>query len=168
MRMRPILAGAVAVASIAALAGCSGGGGSNTPSTNASGQPTGAITYEYFNNQPAAIEATKQIVADFEKKYPDVKVTLQVAPADSLQQKLQVQYAGGVAADVVQNDSPGSTLRFADYLTDLGSPAGRDGLGHPRQRARRARSRTASCWRCPPNSRAMWCSRTRTSSRRQA
>jgi ABC-type glycerol-3-phosphate transport system substrate-binding protein len=118
--MRPILAGAVAVVSIAALAGCSGGG-STTPSTNASGQPTGKITYEYFNNQPAAIEATKQIVADFEKKYPDVDVTLQVAPADSLQQKLQVQYAGGVAADVVQNDSPGSTLRFADYLADLGS-----------------------------------------------
>lgn len=120
MKMRPVLAGAVAVVSIAALAGCSGGG-SAAPSTNASGQPTGEITYEYFNNQPAAIEATKQIVADFEKKYPDIKVTLQVAPADSLQEKLQVQYTGGVAPDVIQNDSPGSTLRFAAYLADLGA-----------------------------------------------
>lgn len=62
---------------------------------------------------------TKKLVADFQKKYPKIKVTLEVAPADSLEQKLQTQYAGGVAPDVIQNDAPGDTLQYSAYLADL-------------------------------------------------
>lgn len=100
------------------VAGCSSS--STTGSDAGSGSATsGNITYQYFNNQPAAISATKEIVADFEKKYPKIKVKLEVAPADSLQQKLTTQYAGGIAPDVIQNDSPSDTLQFAQFLQPL-------------------------------------------------
>lgn len=117
MKLRSYTAVGAVMAATVVLAGCgSQAGGGSTPTGSAT---SGDITYEYFNNQPAAITATKQIVADFEKKYPKIKVTLEVAPADSLQQKLQTQYAGGVAPDVIQNDSPGDTLQYAPYLADL-------------------------------------------------
>ncbi|GAA4174631.1 ABC transporter substrate-binding protein [Gryllotalpicola koreensis] len=119
MMLRRYVALGAALATVAVLAGCSSGG--STGSAAGKGSATsGSITYEYFNNQPAAITATKKIVADFEKKYPKIHVKLEVAPADSLEQKLQTQYAGGVAPDVIQNDAPGDTLQFADFLADLG------------------------------------------------
>lgn len=114
MKSRGFIAISVAAVVVASLAGCSSGSGNNSSGTT-------TITYEYFNNQPAAIAQTKTLVADFEKANPNIKVTLQVAPADSLQQKLQTQYAGGVAPDVIQNDAPGDTLQFAAYLADLGT-----------------------------------------------
>jgi ABC-type glycerol-3-phosphate transport system substrate-binding protein len=113
MKSRRLVAFGIAAVAVATLAGCSSGTG------NSSSGPV-TITYEYFNNQPAAIAQTKTLVADFEKANPNIKVTLQVAPADSLEQKLQTQYAGGVAPDVIQNDAPGDTLQFAAYLADLG------------------------------------------------
>ncbi len=117
MKTRGYLALGIAAAALVALSGCSGSG-SSTGSDGGSAT-SGSITYEYFNNQPAAIAETKKLVADFEKKYPKIKVKLEVAPADSLEQKLQTQYAGGVAPDVVQNDAPGDTLQFSAYLADL-------------------------------------------------
>jgi multiple sugar transport system substrate-binding protein len=117
MKARSYLAFGIVAAALVALSGCSG---SATPSSSDGGSATsGSITYEYFNNQPAAIAETKKIVASFQKKYPKIKVTLEVAPADSLEQKLQTQYAGGVAPDVVQNDAPGDTLQFSAFLADL-------------------------------------------------
>lgn len=116
MQRRNFLA-AGALSGAALLSGCGG----KDSSGNTSGKPEGEITFQYFNNQPAAIAATKKIVAAFEKKYSGVKVTLQSAPADSLQEKLKVQYAGGVAPDVVQNDAPGSTLQYSEYLQELDS-----------------------------------------------
>ncbi|MGN6325707.1 ABC transporter substrate-binding protein [Pseudolysinimonas sp.] len=116
MKARGSLAFGIAAVALVALSGCSGG----SNSTGGGSATSGSITYEYFNNQPAAIAQTKKLVADFEKKYPKIKVTLEVAPADSLEQKLQTQYAGGVAPDVVQNDAPGDTLQFSAYLADLG------------------------------------------------
>lgn len=115
MKHRHIVAAGTALITLAALAGCSSGSKGSGSGTATSG----SITYEYFNNQPAAIVATKKLVADFEAKYPKIKVTLQVAPADSLEPKLKTQYAGGVAPDVIQNDAPGDTLQFASYLADL-------------------------------------------------
>lgn len=120
MKPRGYIAVGIVAVAFAALTGCSSGSGS--PSATSAGSATsGSITYEYFNNQPAAIAETKALVARFEKKYPKIKVTLQVAPADSLEQKLQTQYSGGVAPDVIQNDAPGDTLQFASYLADLGT-----------------------------------------------
>lgn len=118
MKTRSYAALGAALAATVILAGCSSPA-STGGSSNGGSATSGNITYEYFNNQPAAIAATKQIVSAFEQKYPNIHVKLEVAPADSLEQKLQTQYAGGVAPDVIQNDSPGDTLQFAPFLADL-------------------------------------------------
>ncbi len=116
MKLSTISVALLSAGLLVAVAGCS----SSPGSTSGSGSATsGNITYEYFNNQPAAITATKEIVADFEKKYPKIKVKLEVAPIDSLQQKLTTQYAGGIAPDVVQNYTPSATLQFAQFLQPL-------------------------------------------------
>jgi ABC-type glycerol-3-phosphate transport system substrate-binding protein len=117
MKARGYLALGIVASALVALSGCSAS--PSTSSSDGGSATSGSITYEYFNNQPAAIAQTKKLVADFEKKYPKIKVTLEVAPADSLEQKLQTQYAGGVAPDVVQNDAPGDTLQFSNFLADL-------------------------------------------------
>ena len=117
MKARGYLALGIVAGALVALSGCSAS--PSTSSSDGGSATSGSITYEYFNNQPAAIAQTKKLVADFQKKYPKIKVTLEVAPADSLEQKLQTQYAGGVAPDVVQNDAPGDTLQFSNFLADL-------------------------------------------------
>ncbi|MCA4132611.1 ABC transporter substrate-binding protein [Arthrobacter sp. M4] len=95
-----------------ALSGCS------SPSTSSEGGKT-TLTYQYFNNQPAAIAATKALVDDWNKANPDVQVNLVQAPADNLQDKLTTQFSGGVAPDIIQTISPSDILPFAGNLADL-------------------------------------------------
>ncbi|MGO4586544.1 ABC transporter substrate-binding protein [Arthrobacter sp. 2RAF6] len=94
-----------------ALSACS------SPSPSESGKTT--LTYQYFNNQPAAIAATKAMVDGWNKAHPDVQVNLVQAPADNLQDKLKTQFSGGVAPDIIQNDAPSNILPYASYLADL-------------------------------------------------
>ncbi|MCI0157092.1 sugar ABC transporter substrate-binding protein [Leifsonia shinshuensis] len=113
MKLRHTIAAVAAAATLITLSACS------SPSSPATAGGKTTLTYQYFNNQPAAIAATKAIVADWNKANPDVHVNLVQAPADNLQDKLTTQFSGGVAPDIIQNDAPSDILPFAGYLADL-------------------------------------------------
>jgi len=113
MKLRHTIAALAAAATLFSLSACA------SPSGSSSAGGTTTLTYQYFNNQPAAIAATKAIVADWNKANPKVHVNLVQAPADNLQDKLTTQFSGGVAPDIIQNDAPSDILPFAGYLADL-------------------------------------------------
>jgi raffinose/stachyose/melibiose transport system substrate-binding protein len=95
-RSRLIMAGGLAVAAIAA-AGCSGG------SSSGSG---GQVTLKIINwVNPPANQALKKINAEFEKKYPNIKVQYQTAAntAGPYETLLQTSVDSG-SADIVTTD----------------------------------------------------------------
>ncbi|WP_223691370.1 ABC transporter substrate-binding protein [Leifsonia poae] len=113
MKLRHTITATAAAVALLSLSACS------SPSSSPSEGGTTTLTYQYFNNQPAAIAATKSIVADWNTANPNVHVNLVQAPADNLQDKLTTQFSGGVAPDIIQNDAPSDILPFAGYLADL-------------------------------------------------
>jgi multiple sugar transport system substrate-binding protein len=108
----PALLGVLAAATIA-LAGCS-----STASTTASDSkvaPTNlkaSITYAYWD--PTQGVAMKQIIAAFNKKYPDIKVTPEVTPYAQYFTKLQTEASSNTLPDVFWMNIPTFQLYAAN------------------------------------------------------
>lgn len=113
---RASIALAAATVTALTLASCSGG---DSPDTTADGEPV-SITFQSFSDQPAAIQATKEIVDAWNKDNPDIQVDIVQAPTDSLDDKLTTQFAGGVAPDIIHYEVLGIVPFARDgYVADL-------------------------------------------------
>ncbi|WP_406836740.1 ABC transporter substrate-binding protein [Streptomyces sp. AHU1] len=92
---------AVALGSVLALTatacGDDGSGGAGDKGTEGSGK--GEITF-WDNNGGVRTDIWKQIIADFEKKYPDIEVKYVGVPAASAQSKYDTAIQGGGLPDV--------------------------------------------------------------------
>ncbi|QFZ77068.1 extracellular solute-binding protein [Streptomyces fagopyri] len=92
---------AVALGSVLALTatacGDNGGGAAGDKGDEGSGK--GRITF-WDNNGGVRTDIWKQIIADFEKKYPDIKVDYVGVPAASAQSKYDTAIQGGGLPDV--------------------------------------------------------------------
>lgn len=105
-RTLKFLAGGAAV--VLALAACSsttGAEGATAPSSASAANVSGDITYAFWNRtQEPAVKAE---VAAFEKKYPKVKVTVDLTPWDSYWTKLQTEGQSKTLPDVfwMNNDN---------------------------------------------------------------
>jgi raffinose/stachyose/melibiose transport system substrate-binding protein len=97
-RGRSLLAGLIAVAAGVAVAACSGGSSGSSGSTTLK-----IITWV----NPPAVKAIKQIDSEFEKKYPDIKVSLQTAAnVNGPYQTLLQQSVNSGSADIVTANQP--------------------------------------------------------------
>jgi ABC-type glycerol-3-phosphate transport system substrate-binding protein len=113
---RASIALAAAAVTALTLASCSGG---DTPEDTGDGEPV-SITFQSFSDQPAAIQATKEIVDAWNADNPDIQVEIVQAPTDSLDDKLTTQFAGEVAPDIIHYEVLGIVPFARDgYLADL-------------------------------------------------
>lgn len=119
---------------VVGLTACGGGSNSGNASSNAgsanagkessgdsgSGSgPKGNITFAYWGAQTEA-DAIKQVIADFQAKYPNIKVESQWIQKDYLT-KIQTMIAGGTAPDVMLisgGDLPGFANAFQEQQID--------------------------------------------------
>ncbi|MEU1531825.1 ABC transporter substrate-binding protein [Streptomyces fagopyri] len=92
---------AVAMGSVLALTAtaCGDNGGGAAGDKGGEGSGKGEITF-WDNNGGVRTDIWKQIIADFEKKYPDIKVNYVGIPAASAQSKYDTAIQGGGLPDV--------------------------------------------------------------------
>ncbi|QNA93990.1 MULTISPECIES: ABC transporter substrate-binding protein [unclassified Microbacterium] len=115
---RASIALAAGAATALILASCSAGG--DTTDDAGDGEPV-SITFQSFSDQPAAIQATKEIVDAWNEDNPDIEVDIVQAPTDSLDDKLTTQFAGEVAPDIIHYEVLGIVPFARDgYVADLG------------------------------------------------
>lgn len=111
--------GAFIVASVTGtallLAACGGGSADDGNSDD----PV-ELTFQSLSDQPAAIEATQQIVDSWNADNPDVQVTIVPAGWDGIYDKLITQFNGGAAPDIIHFEAAGIVPFAVDgYLADL-------------------------------------------------
>ncbi len=99
------------------LAGCSGDGGKkDEPASGGeaagSSDISGEITYGYWDDDQTP--ALKKNIEDFNKLYPDVKVTLNQTPYGQYWTKMQTQAESGTLPDVFWINGPNFEL-YASY-----------------------------------------------------
>ncbi|MEU9442624.1 sugar ABC transporter substrate-binding protein [Streptomyces sp. NPDC048304] len=92
---------ALALGSVLALTAtaCGDDGSGSAGDKGGEGSGKGTITF-WDNNGGVRTDIWKQIIADFEKKYPDIKVNYVGAPAASAQSKYDTAIQGGGLPDV--------------------------------------------------------------------
>ncbi|MBD5785010.1 sugar ABC transporter substrate-binding protein [Cellulosimicrobium terreum] len=94
------------------VASCSSGGGDDD------GPVT--LTFQSLSDQPAAIEATRSIVAEWNEAHPDVQVEVVPTGWDGVYDKLITQFNGGSAPDIIHYEAASIVPFAADgYLADL-------------------------------------------------
>ncbi|MGW8972200.1 ABC transporter substrate-binding protein [Streptomyces platensis] len=115
---------AALVTSALALTACGspGAGGSDS----ASGKVEGRVTFQTWNLKANFKKYFEGVIADFEEKYPDTRVTWVDQPAEGYPEKLSADAAGGTLPDVV-NVSPDLAypLAKAGLALDLEKTAGK-------------------------------------------
>ncbi|MGP3691479.1 ABC transporter substrate-binding protein [Streptomyces sp. IBSNAI002] len=111
---RAAVATAIAVTSALVMTACAGSGGAARD--DASGAIEGTVKFQTWNLRTNFKGYFQGVIADFEKKYPDVKVEWIDQPAEGYADKLSADAAGGTLPDVV-NVSP-----------DLATPLAKAGL----------------------------------------
>lgn len=108
MRLKKLSLGVVAAVTAVLLAGC---GGSPAEQKAAGPAPTDLkanITYGYWDaNQTPAMD---KLIADFNAKYPNIKVTSQVTPWAQYWTKLQTQASSNTLPDVFWMNGPNFQL----------------------------------------------------------
>ncbi|MFE6304400.1 ABC transporter substrate-binding protein [Nocardiopsis sp. NPDC057823] len=94
------------------LTACGGGdGGDGGPVT---------LQFQSLSDQPAAIEATENIVREWNEANPDVQVEIVPAGWDGIYDKLITQFNGGAAPDIIHYEAAGIVPFAVDgYLADL-------------------------------------------------
>ncbi|MEV4874200.1 extracellular solute-binding protein [Streptomyces syringium] len=129
MRRGISVAALVGVLALTATA-CGGdsGGGAGDGSKAASDPSSVSGTITWWDTSDATNEAPtfKKLVADFEKKYPKIKVNYVNVPFDQAQQKFKTAASSNQGAPDVLRSDVGWTAGFAQlgYLKDLtGTPA---------------------------------------------
>lgn len=131
-------AGGGSSASDASGAASGGGQGAGTSSTGSSGAPAGTsstdgtgaktqIRFSFWSSAGDYMKPYNTLVAQFEKKYPDISVKLEVIDAKDYQTKLTTELQSGNAPDVM-SVSPDYFQYFAsnDQLLQLDSHLSKD------------------------------------------
>ncbi|MFB9953960.1 ABC transporter substrate-binding protein [Cellulomonas denverensis] len=78
------------------------------------------LTFQSLSDQPAAIEATENIVDAWNAENPDVQVEIVPAGWDGIYDKLITQFNGGAAPDIIHYEAAGIVPFAVDgYLADL-------------------------------------------------
>ncbi|WP_020576370.1 ABC transporter substrate-binding protein [Actinopolymorpha alba] len=123
MRHRVRAAAALVAAGALIAAGCGAGSG-----TNEAGSPKEPISlrFQSLAFQPESIAANKEIVAEWNKANPNVKVEYVQGDWGSVQDQLVTGFEGGTAPDIFHYESSylrdfadrGNLLDLNDYLTD--------------------------------------------------
>lgn len=117
MNRRTLRVALSATFAAALLAACGGGGGSGNDTDQDS--PV-TLNFQSLSDQPAAIEATEQIVADWNKDNPNIQVKIVPAGWDGIYDKLITQFNGGAAPDIIHYEAAGIVPFARDgYLADL-------------------------------------------------
>lgn len=113
-------------AGVLVLSAC--GGGDSSDGGDADGPVT--LTFQSLSDQPAAIKATEDIVAEWNADNPDVQVEIVPAGWDSIYDKLITQFNGGSAPDIIHYEAA-SIVPFAQdgYLADLSDLMSEDFTG---------------------------------------
>ncbi|MEC4015410.1 ABC transporter substrate-binding protein [Streptomyces sp. H27-D2] len=101
---RAATATAVAVVSALVMTGCGSPDGSGG-AADASGKVEGTVKFQTWNLKANFKGYFEDVIADFEKKYPDAKVDWIDQPAEGYPEKISADAAGGTLPDVV-NVSP--------------------------------------------------------------
>ena len=112
---KALLAAAAAVASAVVLAGCSSntGSGSDAPADH---NLSASISYAFWDvNQKPAMEA---LIKDFNKTYPNIKVTSQITPYQNYFTKLQTQGSSKTLPDVFWMNGPNFQLYASNGLLE--------------------------------------------------
>lgn len=111
--MKTRVASAAALpAALLLLTACGGGDGD--------GGGTVTLEFQSLSDQPAAIEATEEIVAAWNEENPDVQVEIVPAGWDGIYDKLITQFNGGAAPDIIHYEAAGIIPFAVDgYLADL-------------------------------------------------
>lgn len=97
------------------LAGCSGskdgGNAGGTPSESSGNEAKGSsdekVTIKYWrHDNDAEVKALNQLIASFQKQYPNITVKMEVIPYDDYETKIRTALAGGGAPDIMGIDGP--------------------------------------------------------------
>ncbi len=88
------------------------------------------LEFQSLSDQPAAIEATESIVAEWNEQNPDIQVEIVPAGWDGIYDKLITQFNGGAAPDIIHYEAA-SIVPFArdGYLADLSEYMSEDFAG---------------------------------------
>ena len=97
---------------------------SSEPAPNATGEPSGSITYWYSpsdNTVKAKAEWVKWNVTAFTDQYPKVKLDAVPKSSATIDQSTQVALAAGQGPDIVQSPGTSNAIPYATsgYLADL-------------------------------------------------
>jgi multiple sugar transport system substrate-binding protein len=134
MGLRGRLAGLAAVAAaLAMVGGCAGPGSGTTAAPKAAtvdwGKAEGTIEFWDTNANPRLTAKWQELIADFQKKYPKIKVNYVGLPNSSYLQKVQNALATGEIPDVllIGNDiasliAQKSLVPLDDAFTEAGLP----------------------------------------------
>ncbi|MFD1673943.1 ABC transporter substrate-binding protein [Alicyclobacillus fodiniaquatilis] len=101
-KKRFLAVASVSLAAIATLAGCGTNNGNQSKGNSSSKQEN--ITFAWWTN-PSRTKMTKQAVKLFEKKYPNIHVTMEYSPWNGYWTKMATEAAGGSQPDVMQMDA---------------------------------------------------------------
>jgi len=112
---RVLATGAVVAVAAMALAACSGGASSTTPSPSSSGEISGTVTGIFDSQYKDAVDP---IVTAFEKKYPDVKVNFNYQGGD-LSGAILTQLQAGTAPDILLTFPGGNANDSSDNVVPL-------------------------------------------------
>ncbi|EPZ52848.1 ABC transporter substrate-binding protein [Alicyclobacillus acidoterrestris] len=102
---------ALGLATTLTLSGC-GTSGNTSGANNSSESGQENITFSWWTS-PQRTAETKKAIALFEKKYPNIHVTLEYTGWSGYWSKLATESAGGSEPDVMQMDAS----RLAEYIT---------------------------------------------------
>jgi multiple sugar transport system substrate-binding protein len=117
MRRRGKLAAFLVVIALAIVATVASGSGSAQTSG-----PTGTVVFWEFNSDPPSLAAWKSAIKAFEKKYPAIKVKMQIVPWSEQSQKLATALATNSLPDVsMMGNNVVAQYAFAGKLTPLDS-----------------------------------------------
>lgn len=111
---RTLLGGALGAAAVSSLAACGSGAGS----TGSTGEAKGNIRFSIWFGE-GDIEVWKQVIANFQKKNPEITVKFEPLEYGSFWTKLNTQMAGGSAPDVVGMQFQQATLGPSGQLLAL-------------------------------------------------
>lgn len=104
MKNRFMAVTAIGLAATFSLAGCGTGGSTGSNQSGSAQAQQENITFAWWTH-PQRTEETKKAIALFEKKYPNIHVTLEYTGWAGYWSKLATEIAGGSEPDVMQMDA---------------------------------------------------------------
>lgn len=104
MGMRFARIGATVALGSMVLSGCGGAGGDSSGTSGASGDSGNTVNLKMVESltNPARTALIKELLADFEKENPNIKVELISPPTEQADQKIQQMLQAGTGVDVLE------------------------------------------------------------------